>query len=130
MPNSNKHLVYGCISGAAIMALLKTVWFQKALRYYPSIEFDWGEFFVKVLIGGAFGSIGGILPDLIEPANSPHHRKFFHSKTTGGILIVGGLNLNKLNISYDAKQIIASCLAGYGSHLYSDSQTSMGLPLL
>jgi membrane-bound metal-dependent hydrolase YbcI (DUF457 family) len=128
MPNSNKHAGYGYISGSAVTALLEIVSYQRASQYNPSIDFDWGEFFVKVLIGGAFGSIGGSLPDLIEPADSPHHRKFFHSKTAGGILVVGGMNLNKLNISYDAKGMIASCLAGYVSHLYSDSKTPIGLP--
>ena len=30
----------------------------------------------EVLLAGFFGALGGVLPDLIEPAVNPNHRKF------------------------------------------------------
>lgn len=47
------------------------------------------NFLAEVLGGIAGGLLGANLPDIIEPATSSHHRKFFHSYTWG-LTLAGG----------------------------------------
>jgi len=80
------------------------------------------------LLGGAFV---GLLPDLLEPANSPNHRSFFHSVALLLLLTYGNFKIWQDEI-LDEKQKIALSLisAAYSSHLVADSATAKGLPIL
>jgi len=80
------------------------------------------------LLGGAFA---GLLPDLLEPANSPNHRSFFHSVALLLLLTYGNFKIWQ-NESLDENQKIALSLisAAYSSHLVADSTTAKGLPIL
>ena len=82
-----------------------------------------------MVLGGILGTVGGILPDRIEPAINYNHRKFFHSKTIG-IIIVTGVFVNALFNQNEYIDIaLKSFCAGYLSHLGLDSLTPRGLPL-
>jgi membrane-bound metal-dependent hydrolase YbcI (DUF457 family) len=106
------------------------------------------------------GAIGARLPDVLEPALSPHHRALAHSwLAAGGLFFLAragwaahcreqanacrerGVSLWR---SVEDRQrdrteelvwrfiagLIMGFIAGYGSHLALDSATSRGLPLL
>ena len=71
MPNGKVHAVVGATSGVGI-ALLRT-------RSDDLIGL------IAELIGGGLGGyVGGRLPDLVEPANTPVHRSMAHSLAAAG----------------------------------------------
>lgn len=74
------------------------------------------------------------LPDVLEPANTPHHRQFCHSLAFAGVMTSG---MKKL---YDwvpatpgeifVRDVLLSVGFGYMAHLCADATTAMGLPLV
>jgi len=74
------------------------------------------------------------LPDLIEPAISPHHRQFFHSVAFASLLIDGMRHLHKWEGKNDGDLLLKDALmvigSSYLSHLAMDSTTPRGLPIL
>ena len=83
-------------------------------------------------IAGTFAVIGVLLPDIIEPATSPHHRQFFHSIVLAGLLITFFVMLNNKTISIendDVRRILNNLGIGYGVHMVQDAETPMGLPV-
>ena len=70
------------------------------------------------------------LAALLEPANHPHHRKFFHSMAAGSLALYGAKN------GYDAanndvgKVASLSFGSGYAVHLLSDSLTPFSIALI
>lgn len=74
------------------------------------------------------------LPDVLEPANTPHHRQFCHSLVFAGVMTSG---MKKL---YDwvpatpdeefVRDVLLSIGFGYTAHLCADATTAMGLPLV
>jgi membrane-bound metal-dependent hydrolase YbcI (DUF457 family) len=111
------------------MALFEIISQNEVIKRNPTVKIDFNKLIGKTFLGTALGSFAGILPDLLEPADNPHHRKLFHSKSAGVLLVSSGLNLNNTKFSLDKKQLLACIFAGYLSRLYKDSQTDMGLPL-
>lgn len=86
------------------------------------------------VVFGAVGAVAGKLPDLFEPATNPHHRQFFHSYTTMGLV---GLGLFKTfewepedNFEHFARKLILIAGAAYLSHLFLDMTTPRGLRML
>lgn len=81
---------------------------------------------------GGFGF--GTLPDLIEPATSPAHRKFFHSFAALAAVGYAGYKLYEWRPDQKRdcllRQLGLVVLASYGLHLLLDSQTPAGLPLI
>ena len=82
----------------------------------------------------AFSILGGKLPDIIEPATSPHHRKFFHSVA---VMLAVGWGVKQAyewtpETSWEKFARLALIFGGVGyiSHLALDATTPMGLPLL
>ena len=65
------------------------------------------------------GMLGGRLPDIIEPAIHPRHRKFWHSWTCAGVL-----NAGHWFLPAPLKAATVPILVGYNSHLLADSTTS------
>lgn len=111
-------------------------------------------------IGGTVGGVlGGMLPDIVEPADTPDHRGFAHSVLVG--LGVASVKLDEWSAACRAKaeqfavlrqsetdpikwlllwllevvcRLVAGFLlgiqAGYGSHLVLDALTPKSLPLV
>jgi xanthosine utilization system XapX-like protein len=147
MPNRATHEVAGAASGAAF-ALLRVC---DAPMPYALAE----------VLGGALGGwVGGLLPDVLEPATTPNHRKVAHSVVAGGTLTLARLaewqatcrteaqgcvtRASGLPLGSDARRradwdalvwrflagLLAGLVAGYASHLMLDAGTAKGLPLL
>jgi membrane-bound metal-dependent hydrolase YbcI (DUF457 family) len=147
MPNRDMHLHAGAITGA--FAALVMV--QGEADTLALAEIAGG------LIGGA---LGGLAPDLLEPATSPHHRKLAHSMVTAGALTLAkvaewqaGCRRNCAGHTARASTLppgstqrrdaeasalmwsiaaglIVGFASGYASHLALDAATSRSLPLL
>lgn len=85
-------------------------------------------------VGCAGGYCFGTLPDIIEPATSPHHRQFFHSWAFAGLLAYGTYRLYR----WDAPTLEEKCwraiglIAGgaYLVHLALDAMTKRSLPVI
>ena len=83
----------------------------------------------------ACGYVGARLPDWIEPARTPHHRGFWHSKALGGALMLLACLLAQGSVWEEATPraflLRASSLflvVGYLSHLVLDLFSKQGLP--
>lgn len=78
-----------------------------------------------------FGAISGAMADKLEPATSPYHRQFFHSITFAAIAFFGKERVcQSLNLTEDEQRYLDWFIASYGSHLFLDAQTPMGLPII
>lgn len=117
MPGMNEHLGWGALSaGAAFLAR------KKARNETATLDEVAGQCIL--------GAIGGALPDVFEPADSPRHRKSAHSAT--GLVLLGVLiqaaNENQ-QMSQVQKDSWTSLGVGYSSHVIADSTTPAGIPL-
>jgi membrane-bound metal-dependent hydrolase YbcI (DUF457 family) len=74
MPNFETHDAIGIAAGAGY-AVYRTRGQAPILR------------FVEAVAGGLGGSVGGRLPDLLEPATWPGHRDVAHSAACAGLIM-------------------------------------------
>ena len=93
--------------------------------------FNLAEFLLNI----CSGVIGSRLPDLIEPATSPSHRKFFHSLTCLTAISIADEKVNNYfirtnRLSSRQRRLFKSVSRGYTSHLVGDSTTHNGLPII
>lgn len=147
MPNRYLHAQIGGSLGAAT-AILRA-------KDQPN------DLIVAEVIGSTLsGVLGGLLPDFIEPATSPNHRKAAHSVTAGASLVFvqatgwqGECRRRAITeieqASYLAPRsrehsrsnlmallwallagLIGGLIAGYASHLALDAMTPRSLPLI
>jgi membrane-bound metal-dependent hydrolase YbcI (DUF457 family) len=130
MPKLRKHAATGGAVGIALTALGNYFQQQKRKQADPTYQFDWSEMLGKSLLGGAIGSFCGVLPDLLEPATSPRHRKFFHSLTAASAIGYGMYKANKSDLDDSDKELINLAGSCYLSHLVLDSNTPFSLPLV
>jgi len=86
----------------------------------------------KAILGAFLGSIGGILPDLLEPARNPNHRSFFHSwlLLLSMLLVIAFKISKKSTLKWFLSHPFLSFIAGYSSHLLADMTTAKGLPAI
>ena len=74
------------------------------------------------------------LPDVLEPANHPNHRQFFHSMAFASLLSYGMIKLKEWETHDEHEQNIKDSLLITGSsylvHLGMDSLTPKGLPII
>lgn len=88
----------------------------------------------NIVTAGVVGAIAGKLPDILEPAAHPNHRKFFHSVVFFALLAKGMHWLYKWQPEEEWQKalrhvgLIAS--AGYASHLLLDGITPKSLPII
>jgi hypothetical protein len=147
MPRRPTHISAGCISGLAAGILTS--------KQLPS-----EHQLLHLVCATIGGTIGGLAPDSVEPALSPHHRSLFHSLALGGAAS-SGLIANWQARCHEAAAacisraeqsplgsaqrsdeetkallwrgvagLLVGFLAGYLSHLALDAGTSASLPLL
>ncbi|MBB87298.1 MAG: metal-dependent hydrolase [Xanthomonadales bacterium] len=93
-----------------------------------------GQFTTAPLATAFGGFLLGTLPDLLEPATTPSHRATLHSVGALAVLGLAGWKLYQWEPEDATDQIIrwiGLVTAGaYAVHLFMDSQTPRGLPIL
>lgn len=128
MPNRDTHLIAGALAGAALPLILPRDKEEHLLDVIAEMFFT-----------GSAGSIAGILPDILEPAESPNHREFFHSVGFGALLGYGEVKVVQYLVTeFDSLDnmerflliLAASSIIGLLLHLAMDGFTPKGLPLL
>lgn len=117
---ASAHTAISGISAFAMVALIKQ---QNPTARLPHPGF---AALVAALASG--------LPDVLEPATSPHHRQFCHSAAFAALASSG---MKKL---YDwvpatpddalMRDVLLCVGFGYMAHLGADSTTAMGLPFV
>lgn len=79
-------------------------------------------------------AIASGLPDLLEPANNPHHRQFCHSAAFAALVTTGMKKLYEWMPATPGEALVRDALLsigfGYVAHLCADGSTAMGLPLV
>ncbi|SRR5216683_1167385 len=118
MANSKTYLMIG--AGVGVGALVVCKWIKNEK---PSL---W-ELIGSGLAGAAFG----LLPDLLEPATGPNHRRFFHSYATAGL--IGWANIKAWQdpaLLERDKLSLTIASSSYISHLLADSGTPKRIPII
>lgn len=93
---------------------------------------DLPTFLGYLATGAMAGAVGGIAPDLIEPATSSSHRKTAHSFSAISLIshqiVTKGYSANS-RMNLEKSMAIAGGI-GYVVHLLDDSETPKGIPLI
>jgi inner membrane protein len=88
----------------------------------------------RPLAAGVVGAFCTNLPDILEPATSPHHRKVFHSVACAVVLIAGFKKAWDWEPENDLGKLLRfvalAGTAGYLTHLALDATTKRSLPLI
>ena len=119
--NGSAHKAIGAISGIATLAIDDHP-DKQSVAHNP-------------LIATPLATLGGMLPDLLEPASrGPHHRQFCHSVVAFGAVGYGVYRAYKWEPQTELNKClrIAAIMIGVGyiSHLIADSSTPRGLPII
>lgn len=84
--------------------------------------------------GALIGKTAGRIPDILEPAHSPNHRKFFHSWACAGLIAYGMKTTYEWQPEDDLDKVLKWALlvavAACVSHLVLDSLTKRSLPIV
>src|ERR1043166_8987135 len=120
--NGKQHCIAGLAVGAALDAVAQ--WLDHIED--PTRRFDWGEFFICALAGGA----AGILPDILEPPDGPDHRQFFHSITAAAAVAYAVSGRHANHVSASARKLLSAIGFGYLSHIALDCTTPAGVGLI
>lgn len=147
MPGRVIHMRVGGLTGGVAAGL--------SARHASGIEQ-----FVEVVGGVVGGGLGGLMPDWLEPATDPNHRRSAHSVATAALL--GAWNVAELQAKCRGRaarceeevlkhamtceegrragreallwRLLAGLLigfaVGYASHLLLDAGTRKGIPLI
>jgi membrane-bound metal-dependent hydrolase YbcI (DUF457 family) len=114
------HAAISGVSAFAIVAILKDG-HPEARLPHPA--------FAAVVAALASG-----LPDLFEPANSPHHRQLCHSVAFASVMASAMKSLYAWMPTTPGEVLVRDVLLsvgfGYMAHLCADATTAMGLPLV
>ena len=129
--NSKQHMT----AGAVLCGGANLVWQLYKLYDSPQPPSDLLEAlsrvdFLEVGVFTAGGALFGVLPDILEPANSPNHRAFFHSIGFGAAVTYGALGKHSQEWCPDNRFAVAAALLAYLSHLCMDGSTPKGLPVI
>ena len=128
--NSKQHIKISTIGGAAIAATINTIKQLKEQSENPEQKFNFQSLLKSIAIGAFGGFAASTLPDILEPATNPNHRKFFHSLTFASLILYGNHKLNKSQLPTELKQAVSALSVGYGLHLGADLTTPKSLPLI
>jgi inner membrane protein len=131
MPNKGQHMSEGGATGAVVAFLGNVIVQAERKRSNPAYQFNAGEAVAVTIVGYGVGSLAGTLPDVLEPAYHPGHRDFCHSWAAGALLVAGAKKLNdNPAVPLPVKTLANSGTAAYLMHLYADSKTPAGIPLV
>ena len=122
MPNAKEHLIAGLAVGAVVNGAIQ--WLERIED--PTKPFDWGELLACSLAAGA----AALLPDILEPADSPSHRQFFHSLTAAVLVAHAMSGKHTDDYSESACRILAALGTGYLSHIALDCTTPAAINLI
>jgi inner membrane protein len=124
MPKYNEHAKVGTITGMI-------AGFVSAIQHaQESNGIGLADFTLHIGFGAFSGLLGGIAPDIIEPATHPHHRGLFHSSVALTASGYGAVSSQKENADPYIRTIFSAFSTGYASHLVMDSQTPKSIPFL
>ena len=111
------------ISGASAFVIVSLIKHQHPAARLPHPVF---AALVAALASG--------LPDVLEPATSPHHRQFCHSAAFAALATSGMKKLSDWVPVTPGEALVRDVLLGIGfgymAHLCADATTAMGLPLV
>lgn len=116
--DAKTHIVAGALVGAG------TYWI--GTRYHNEQANFW-----EAVACAASGAAMAVLPDILEPANSPSHRSHFHSVAAGASLAYVSTRIWYMSRLPTSERVLyLGCCLAYTSHLLLDLRTPAGLPLL
>ena len=121
MPGFTAHFVIGAATGAAV----NTVCQRGRRNERPGCKFDLGEMFACSLAAGG----GACLPDLLEPAYSPFHRRFCHSVAAAVLVAYGISGRHTFRLGWTGRMLLGMVGLGFLSHLAADAFTPRSIPL-
>ncbi len=121
MPNSKEHLESGIALSIADVILSKS--------NYTNNEIDYRRIIADLILKIPIGMFGSVLADLLEPANNPNHREFFHSISFAIFLLIVYFFVDTSSLDQKLKEIIKLIIIEYWVHLGLDSRTPKGLPI-
>ena len=97
-------------------------------------ESQTGESTAWPLLGGGLGALLGTLPDVLEPADHPNHRQFFHGLVFATALGYAGYKLYEWKPEEPwqetARMLGLIAIGAYLIHLSMDALTPKSLPLI
>ncbi len=117
MASRNTHIVIGVVAGLAVYGIYKS-----------SKNKEWD--FWEMCGAAALGGLAGTLPDILEPANSSHHRQFFHSFALLAGFLLKDKAYDKFQLSGTQRNLCNIALGSYASHLLVDGLTPRSLPIV
>lgn len=119
MSNAGTHLVAAAATGMSFVALEHAT--DAKSKSNPALAI-------------ALASLGGKLPDILEPAVHPHHRKFFHSIAVLASIGWGVKKAYQWDVGTPLEKLARLAIifggVGYLSHLVLDASTPMGIPII
>lgn len=120
MPNFTPHLLSGGATGLSLEVI------RKIKENKPLEPND----LLRLTLSVSLSCIGGIIPDALEPAIHPRHRKFFHSIF---FIVIIGIAIYYLFKSDDLNDILKWSLTAFAiaiiAHIMLDGFTPAGLPI-
>lgn len=119
MPNAKTHFVAGVVTAGVVNGLAQ--WAE--CLHFPERTLDWGEFFICCFAGGAVA----LLPDVLEPAEHPNHRQFFHSVAAAGLVAFAVSGRHTEGYSPQVRKLLCVLGCSYLSHVLLDSDTPKGI---
>jgi len=131
MANFKKHIATGALTGCSFAVLRSVLIQRQKIMNGEQPNFDWNQLLQSGSLGLLVGAVGGILPDILEPALNPHHRKSFHS--VAAAIVIGKILVEietAPGLDPDNRDGIHCGGLGYLSHLALDMMTPIGLPLI
>ena len=134
MPNREFHMTLGAVTGSLFSAFEELLSQINNEEHKDDNKFNisWEPLIFKAILGVFLGSIGGILPDLLEPARNPNHRSFFHSwlLLLSMLLVIAFKISKKSTLKGEFFHLFLPLTVGYSSHLLADMTTAKGLPAI
>lgn len=120
--NGKHHRLIGAAAGAAFTVTK----YLKKKELEPETKIPWGE----LLLDSGLGFLLASLPDWLEPARNPNHRKFAHSLVMMGLVGYSAFGKHTKNMDEDFKKVIQAFAISFISHLCADSTTKKSIPII